>query len=199
MVNKRDVEVFIVCLSCHFDMGKLPYHWAGGTPLAFSIIHVCLQWQELIWDLSQVAWGLGTRIQGTWDFQLMVCQAYKLVFVFTLTLTIQDAYDRGNESSKLMSTIIFGSFIKLINPHFPLRKGLSFLLLSWVSKPIPLYLKQAFELLWSNHPYIDLFNHVFYLSLFSTMLLSERIYLWKLLMTVKRLLWLSVWFLQYKL
>jgi hypothetical protein len=31
MINKRDVEVFIVYLSCHFDMGKVPYHWAGGT------------------------------------------------------------------------------------------------------------------------------------------------------------------------
>jgi hypothetical protein len=76
MVNKRDVEVFIICLSCHFDMEKLLYHQAGGTPLAFPMIHVCLQWQELTWDLSRVACGLGTRIQGTWDFQLMVCQAY---------------------------------------------------------------------------------------------------------------------------
>jgi hypothetical protein len=33
MVNKRDVEVFIVCLSCNFGMGKLPYHGAGGTPV----------------------------------------------------------------------------------------------------------------------------------------------------------------------
>jgi hypothetical protein len=41
MVNKKDVEVFIVCLSSHFDMGKLPYPQAGGTPLAFSMIHVC--------------------------------------------------------------------------------------------------------------------------------------------------------------
>jgi hypothetical protein len=31
MVNKRDVEVFIVCLSCHFDVGQFPYHQAGGT------------------------------------------------------------------------------------------------------------------------------------------------------------------------
>jgi hypothetical protein len=30
----------------------------------------------------------------------------KLIFALTLTLTIQDAYDRGNESSKLMSTIL---------------------------------------------------------------------------------------------
>jgi hypothetical protein len=33
MVNKRDVEVFIVCLSCHFGMEKLLYNWARGTPV----------------------------------------------------------------------------------------------------------------------------------------------------------------------
>ena len=36
-----------------------------------------------------------------------------LILAITLTLTIQDANDRGNESSKLVSTIIFGRFIKL--------------------------------------------------------------------------------------
>jgi hypothetical protein len=35
-----------------------------------------------------------------------------LIFVIALTLTIQDAYDGGNESSKLVSIIIFGRFIK---------------------------------------------------------------------------------------
>jgi hypothetical protein len=30
------------------------------------------------------------------------------IIVFALTLTIQDAYDGGNESSKLISIIIFG-------------------------------------------------------------------------------------------
>jgi hypothetical protein len=35
------------------------------------------------------------------------------IFVLALTLTIQDAYDGSNESSKLISTIIFGRFIKL--------------------------------------------------------------------------------------
>jgi hypothetical protein len=39
-----------------------------------------------------------------------------LIIALTLTLTIQDAYDRGNESSKLISTIIFGTFIKLVIP-----------------------------------------------------------------------------------
>jgi hypothetical protein len=85
----------------------------------------------------------------------------------------------------------------MINPCFPLRR--SYLFTFMLSQPIPLYLKQAFELLWSNHPYVDLFNHVFYPSLFSTMLLSKWIYLWKLSMIVKRLLWLSMLFLQYKL
>jgi hypothetical protein len=34
MVNKRDVEVFIVCLSCHFDVGLFHVIEHGGTPLA---------------------------------------------------------------------------------------------------------------------------------------------------------------------
>jgi hypothetical protein len=34
MVNKRDVEVFIVCLSCHFDVGLFHVIGQGGTLLA---------------------------------------------------------------------------------------------------------------------------------------------------------------------
>jgi hypothetical protein len=34
IVNKRIAEMLIVCLSCHFGMGMLLYHGAGGTPLA---------------------------------------------------------------------------------------------------------------------------------------------------------------------
>jgi hypothetical protein len=33
MVNKRDAEVFIVCLSCHFDVGLFHIIGHGGTPL----------------------------------------------------------------------------------------------------------------------------------------------------------------------
>jgi hypothetical protein len=33
MVNKRDVEVFIVYLSCHFGMGKLLCYRERGTPI----------------------------------------------------------------------------------------------------------------------------------------------------------------------
>jgi hypothetical protein len=38
MVNKRDANVSIVCLSYHFFVGQFPYHRAGGAPLAFSMI-----------------------------------------------------------------------------------------------------------------------------------------------------------------
>jgi hypothetical protein len=34
MVNKRDVEVFIICLSCHFDVGLFHVIGHGSTPLA---------------------------------------------------------------------------------------------------------------------------------------------------------------------
>jgi hypothetical protein len=34
MVNKRDAEVFIICLSCHLDMGLFHVIGHGGTPLA---------------------------------------------------------------------------------------------------------------------------------------------------------------------
>jgi hypothetical protein len=34
MVNKRDVELFIVCLSYHFDVSLFYVIGHGGTPLA---------------------------------------------------------------------------------------------------------------------------------------------------------------------
>jgi hypothetical protein len=112
MVNKRDTEVFIVCLSCHFDMGQFSYHRAGGTLLVFSMIHVCLQWQELTWDLRQLAWFKYSYSRDM-RFSTYDLSSIYLIFVLALTLTNQDANDRGNESSKLISTIIFGKFIKL--------------------------------------------------------------------------------------
>jgi hypothetical protein len=49
MVNKRDVEVFIVCLSLSFWCGLVPCHRAGCTPLAvlddthiFTMTRACL-------------------------------------------------------------------------------------------------------------------------------------------------------------
>jgi hypothetical protein len=115
MVNKRDVKVFIIYLSCHFDVEQFPYHWAGGTPLAFSMIHVCLRWQVLTWDLSRLAW-FGYLYSRDMRFSTYDLSRIYLIFALILTLTTQDANDRGNESSKLISTIIFGSFIKLKIP-----------------------------------------------------------------------------------
>ena len=61
----------------------------------------------------------------------------------------------------------------------PSAKGQS-LLLCWVSKPISLYLKQAFELLWFNLLCVLIYSSIiFYFSLCSIMLLSEWIYHWK--------------------
>jgi hypothetical protein len=112
MVNKRDAEVSIVYLSCHFYVRQFPYHQAGGTPLAFSMIHVCLQWQELNWDLSRLSWFKYSYSRDI-RFSTYDLSSIYLIFVLALTLITQDAYDRGNESSKLISTIIFGRFIKL--------------------------------------------------------------------------------------
>jgi hypothetical protein len=50
MVNKRDAEVFIVCLSCHFDVGLFHVIGHGGAPLVvlddthiFTMIRACLR------------------------------------------------------------------------------------------------------------------------------------------------------------
>jgi hypothetical protein len=49
MENKRDAEVFIVCLSCYFDVGLFHVIGHGGTPLAvlndthiFILTRACL-------------------------------------------------------------------------------------------------------------------------------------------------------------
>jgi hypothetical protein len=49
MVNKRDVEVFIVCLSCHFDVGLFHIIGQEVPPLAvlddthiFTMTRACL-------------------------------------------------------------------------------------------------------------------------------------------------------------
>jgi hypothetical protein len=43
MINKKDVKVFIVYLSCHFDVGFFHVIGHGGTPLAVlddTYIHI---------------------------------------------------------------------------------------------------------------------------------------------------------------
>jgi hypothetical protein len=125
MVNKRDAEVSIVCLSCHFNVGLFPCHQARGTPLAFSMIHVCLQWQELAWDLSRVAWGLDIRIHGTWDFQLMICQAYASYFTH-FYLNHSRCQWWGQWELKTSKYHNFWKVFKNLQSLLPSAKGLSF-------------------------------------------------------------------------
>jgi hypothetical protein len=71
------------------------------------MIRIYLQRQELAWDSKSSSMRFGyLYFMGhevlTYDLS-SICS----ISVFTLTLTIQDAYDGGNEISKLVSTIIF--------------------------------------------------------------------------------------------
>jgi hypothetical protein len=43
MVNKRDAEVFIMCLSYHFDVGLFHVIGQEVPRWRFSMIRVCLQ------------------------------------------------------------------------------------------------------------------------------------------------------------
>jgi hypothetical protein len=56
MVNKRDVEVFIVCLSYHFDVGLFHIIGHGGTPLVvLDDTCMLIMIRALIGTLSKVA------------------------------------------------------------------------------------------------------------------------------------------------
>jgi hypothetical protein len=59
MVNKRDVEVFIVCLSCHFDVGLFHVIGQEVPHWRLSLIHIYLQWQELAWDSKSSSMRFG--------------------------------------------------------------------------------------------------------------------------------------------
>jgi hypothetical protein len=56
MVNKRDIEVFIVCLSYHFDMGLFHVIGHGGT-LLVVLDDTCIltTTRALLGTLSKVA------------------------------------------------------------------------------------------------------------------------------------------------
>jgi hypothetical protein len=85
MVNKRDVKVFIVWLSCNFGMGKLPYHRARGTRLRVSMTLLYLQWQEfaLYPELSNI-WCRHSFSRGMRHSTYIFSRAL-LIFAFTLT------------------------------------------------------------------------------------------------------------------
>jgi hypothetical protein len=54
MVNKRDAEVFIVCLLYHFDVGLFHIIGQGGTPLAVLDDTCILTMTRLSWDLIRL-------------------------------------------------------------------------------------------------------------------------------------------------
>jgi hypothetical protein len=55
MVNKRDVEVFIVCLSCHFDVGLFHVIGQEVPHWRFSMICIIYNDKSLLGTLSRVA------------------------------------------------------------------------------------------------------------------------------------------------
>ena len=117
--------MLIVCLSCHFGMGMLLYHGAGGTPLAV-LDDTCILTMTRTY-LGPKLSSMRFRYSYSRGMRFSTCDlsSIQLIFAITLTLTIQDAYDRGNESSKLISTILFGRFIKLVYLAYS-AKSLSF-------------------------------------------------------------------------
>jgi hypothetical protein len=52
MVNKRVAEIFIVCLFCHFGVGKISHHGARGTSVDPLDDALCYNDKNLFWDLS---------------------------------------------------------------------------------------------------------------------------------------------------
>jgi pantothenate kinase len=81
--------------------------------------------KSLLGTLSKVACGLGIRISQDTRFSTYDLSSICIISVFILTLTIQDAYDGGNESSKPVSIIIFEGLYNL-QSQLPSAKGLSF-------------------------------------------------------------------------
>jgi hypothetical protein len=56
MANKRDVEVFIVCLSCYFDVGLFYVIGHEGTPLmVLNDIYILTMTRALLGTLNKVA------------------------------------------------------------------------------------------------------------------------------------------------
>ena len=76
MVNKKGVEVVhFVCLSCHFDMGL--FHILGQEVLFMMLLLLAMTFNlNLLCFPSWVTHCVGTCIQGAWDIQPLLCQAY---------------------------------------------------------------------------------------------------------------------------
>ena len=119
--------MFIVCLSCHFGVGLFHVIGHGGTPLAvLNDMHILTMTRALLGTLSKLAW-FGYLYSRDTRFSTYDLSSICIIIVLALTLTIQDAYNGGNESSKPVSTIIFEGY-KTCNHCFPLRRAFLLLL-----------------------------------------------------------------------
>jgi hypothetical protein len=107
MVNKRDVKVFIVCLSCHFDVSLFHVIGHGGTPLVVLDDTCILTMTRTCLGPKQSSTRFGNSYSRDMRFSTYDLSSICIIIILALTLTIQDAYDGGNESSKLVSIIIF--------------------------------------------------------------------------------------------
>jgi hypothetical protein len=107
MVNKRDVKVFIVYLSCHFDVGLFHVIGYRDTPLAILDDTRILIMTRTCLGPKQSSTRFGYSYSRDTRFSTYDLSSICIIIVLALTLTIQDAYDGSNESSKLVSTIIF--------------------------------------------------------------------------------------------
>jgi hypothetical protein len=78
MVNKWDVKVFIIYLSCHFGMGKLPNHRARGTLVEILYDTIILTMTSNIWCRHSFSRGMR---RSTY-----ILSRALLIFAFTLTI-----------------------------------------------------------------------------------------------------------------
>ena len=164
-----------ICLSCYFVMGKNSCIMGKEVPrvVVLDNTHILTMTRtyrdpKLSSMRCRYSYPRGMR-HSTYDLS-----SIWLILVITLNLTIQDANDRGNESSKLISIILLDASWNLLIPASLCEGSIFYFYVESVNLS-PSCLKQAFELLWSNLILVDAFNHVFYSSLFGTLLLSEWI------------------------
>jgi hypothetical protein len=93
MVNKRDAEVFIVCLSCYFDVGLFHVIGHGGTPLAVLDDTRILTMTRTCLGPKQSSMRFGYSYSRDTRFSTYDLSSICFIILLALTLTIQDAYD----------------------------------------------------------------------------------------------------------
>ena len=98
VVNKKGVDVVhFVCLSCCFDMGLIHIMGQEVSQLSLLMIPLLLTMITNLNLLCVPSWvnhGVGTCIQGAWDFQPVLCQAH-YSYCFHFKLNHSRCYDRG--------------------------------------------------------------------------------------------------------